>query len=61
MRGISKLRKNPDRIQKSYYVNAQLNKALKFMAAEENKTENEIIVDALNSFVPKKFFEMAQK
>lgn len=59
MRRISKAPKNTDRIQKSFYVNSQLNKALKFMAVEENKTENDIVIEALNSFIPKKFFEMA--
>lgn len=51
----------PDRVQKSLYINSQLNKALKFMAVGENKSENEIVIEALNSFIPKKYFDMAQK
>lgn len=53
--------KDSDRVQKSYYCSLLLDKALKFMAADLGKYENEIVVDALNSFIPKKYFDMAQK
>ena len=61
VRIITKMSKKPDRVQKSLYINSQLNKALKFMAVGENKSENEIVIEALNSFIPKKYFDMAQK
>lgn len=61
VRIITKMSNKPDRVQKSLYINSQLNKALKFMAVGENKSENEIVIEALNSFIPKKYFDMAQK
>ena len=46
-------------LRKSLYVREDQAKALKIMAALENKNEYKIVIEALDEYIPKKYVDMA--
>ncbi len=48
-------------IRKTFYIRKDQNVALKIMAAKENMDEYEIVIKALDNFIPGNYTEMAQE
>lgn len=49
-----------DLIRKTLYVRKDQDIALKIMSAMEGKNEYEIVIESLDNFIDKKYYDMAQ-